>query len=259
MCEGQPDVRNIGPHGFTMYACGKDMLKAIDHYRTLKPEYEADIAQPTAPMRSALAEAKQRMQALVVDAQARPATAPDYEQAALLVKYPLLAAAQAVNHVVNKRVSFVTDPAQHGVDDLWQRPSVTFNTGKGDCEDYAIAKRALLEQMGFPANRMWLTHGQMTSELEGNPAGTGHMNLTVEQGGKYYTLDNLLTPPDNSPVQTDKLLGALPFKLNTMMNDQGAYVPTEVNNASFWSTPASRHAVQRDSHKNEVRKAFYHP
>ena len=47
-------------------------------------------------------------------------------------------------------IRYVSDYAQHGEADRWSAPLATFATGKGDCEDYAIAKYVALREAGFP-------------------------------------------------------------------------------------------------------------
>ena len=55
------------------------------------------------------------------------------------------------NRAVNMAIRYVSDFAQHGEADRWSAPLATFATGKGDCEDYAIAKYVALTEAGFPA------------------------------------------------------------------------------------------------------------
>jgi predicted transglutaminase-like cysteine proteinase len=57
---------------------------------------------------------------------------------------------EEANRAVNQVVRYVSDFAQHGEADRWSAPLATFATGKGDCEDYAIAKYAALTEAGFP-------------------------------------------------------------------------------------------------------------
>ena len=40
----------------------------------------------------------------------------------------------------------MSDLAQYGEIDVWSSPLLTFTTGRGDCEDYAIAKFVALHQ-----------------------------------------------------------------------------------------------------------------
>ena len=54
------------------------------------------------------------------------------------------------NRAVNMAIRYASDFAQHGEADRWSAPLATFATGKGDCEDYAIAKYVALTEAGFP-------------------------------------------------------------------------------------------------------------
>ena len=63
----------------------------------------------------------------------------------------------AVNHYVNSRVSFVDDIKQYGVADLWTSAAQTLSRGRGDCEDYAIAKMQMLRRAGFAEKDLYLT------------------------------------------------------------------------------------------------------
>jgi predicted transglutaminase-like cysteine proteinase len=60
------------------------------------------------------------------------------------------------NRAVNAAVRYVSDFAQFGEADRWSAPLATFATGKGDCEDYAIAKYVALREAGFPTEEMRL-------------------------------------------------------------------------------------------------------
>ena len=61
-----------------------------------------------------------------------------------------------VNNRVNDAITYKSDMAQWGVADLWSPPLAangtgSFNTGFGDCEDFAIAKYVALRAAGVPA------------------------------------------------------------------------------------------------------------
>jgi predicted transglutaminase-like cysteine proteinase len=63
---------------------------------------------------------------------------------------------EEANQAVNSAIRYVSDFAQHGEADRWSAPLATFATGKGDCEDYAIAKYVALREAGFPLDEMRL-------------------------------------------------------------------------------------------------------
>jgi len=62
----------------------------------------------------------------------------------------------AVNWYVNKRVRFVDDQRRWGRADVWSAANETLNSGKGDCEDYAIAKLAMLRRAGVADKDLYL-------------------------------------------------------------------------------------------------------
>ena len=53
------------------------------------------------------------------------------------------------NRAVNMAIRYASDFALHGEADRWSAPLATFANGKGDCEDYAIAKYVALREAGF--------------------------------------------------------------------------------------------------------------
>ena len=55
-----------------------------------------------------------------------------------------------INREINLAIVPTSDFVQWGVDDRWSPPLETFTTGRGDCEDYAIAKYVALTEAGVP-------------------------------------------------------------------------------------------------------------
>jgi predicted transglutaminase-like cysteine proteinase len=55
-----------------------------------------------------------------------------------------------INRAVNRAISPVSDDTQWGVSDHWSGPFETLQSGRGDCEDYAILKYAALLETGVP-------------------------------------------------------------------------------------------------------------
>ncbi len=96
---------------------------------------------------------------------------------------PARAQLQAVNARVN-RVPWRDDRETYGVEDHWATPQEFFRKG-GDCEDYAIAKYAVLERLGWPPSRMWIVVMRETV------ISSVHAVLMVEHDGRLWTLDNL--------------------------------------------------------------------
>ncbi|WNJ89844.1 transglutaminase-like cysteine peptidase [Bosea sp. 685] len=86
---------------------------------------------------------------------------------------------EAVNAEVNNGVQEVSDLVQYGREDYWSLPT----SGKGDCEDFALMKRKLLIERGWPSSVLLITVVKMAS-------GEGHAVLTVVTDQGDYVLDN---------------------------------------------------------------------
>lgn len=90
----------------------------------------------------------------------------------------------AVNRYVNGRVSFTEDLSQHHSADLWQSASDTLRRGRGDCEDYAIAKLQLLRDAGVAPSDLYLV---IVKDLVRR---ADHAVLVVRTGDRMLLLDN---------------------------------------------------------------------
>jgi predicted transglutaminase-like cysteine proteinase len=64
------------------------------------------------------------------------------------------------NLFVNDRVSYASDRVVWGVEDYWTTPLEVFGKGRGDCEDYAIAKYVSLLLMDVPVQRLRLVYAR---------------------------------------------------------------------------------------------------
>lgn len=89
-----------------------------------------------------------------------------------------------INRAINAAVAYTTDLVQHGVPDLWTAPLATLTTGRGDCEDYAIAKYVALRDAGISTGdlRILLVHDRIAREY--------HAVVGVRQNGHWLMLDN---------------------------------------------------------------------
>ena len=91
---------------------------------------------------------------------------------------------EAVNRYVNARVAFVEDSRQYGVSDRWTAAADTLRRGRGDCEDYAIAKLQLLRRAGFADKDLYLVI------LRDALRRADHAVLVVRAEGRLLVLDN---------------------------------------------------------------------
>jgi predicted transglutaminase-like cysteine proteinase len=87
---------------------------------------------------------------------------------------------QRVNAWVNHSIVPVSDVDHWGVVDQWDYPT----DGKGDCEDFALLKRRMLIERGFPRAALLMT---VVKEKNGD----GHAVLTVKTNRGEFVLDNM--------------------------------------------------------------------
>ena len=90
--------------------------------------------------------------------------------------------AHQVNAQVNENTTYCTDMAAYAKPDFWDEAN-----GSGDCEDYALAKRKLLRQMGY-GDFCHLT-------LCYTPNGEYHACLVVETDQGHFVLCNRMPHP----------------------------------------------------------------
>ncbi len=137
-----------------------------------------------------------------VNAQIRHETSLDYaiEQARLTSWRSLIEQSgaldersklQAVNDFINRSVSYASDREIWGEDEYWATPQQTLSRGRGDCEDFAIAKYFTLVQMGVPSEKLRLTF------VKALPLNQAHMVLA------YYP------SPALQPLILDNLEGQI--------------------------------------------------
>jgi predicted transglutaminase-like cysteine proteinase len=63
-----------------------------------------------------------------------------------------------VNHFFNKNIAYQDDLQLWGKKDYWASPVETIGRGKGDCEDYAIAKYFSLTSLGVDESKLRLMY-----------------------------------------------------------------------------------------------------
>ena len=86
---------------------------------------------------------------------------------------------EEVNRGVNQTIAPVTDFEHYGVKEYWTIPT----DGKGDCEDYALLKRHMLIERGWPASALLVT-----VVMDENK--DGHAVLTARTRAGDLILDN---------------------------------------------------------------------
>ncbi|QTL05559.1 transglutaminase-like cysteine peptidase [Aquabacter sp. L1I39] len=86
---------------------------------------------------------------------------------------------EQVNRTLNSDIEPMTDLDHYGETERWTYPT----DGKGDCEDYVLAKRKVLLAKGWPASVLLIT---VVRDKEGD----GHAVLTVVTDRGDLVLDN---------------------------------------------------------------------
>ncbi len=89
-----------------------------------------------------------------------------------------------INRAINLAIRSTSDMAQYGQIDVWSSPLVTFATGAGDCEDYAIAKFVALRLAGVSPDDLRIVVMRDTIH------GEDHAVAMARLDGHWLTLDN---------------------------------------------------------------------
>lgn len=87
---------------------------------------------------------------------------------------------ERVDKWVNAQIKPVSDMEHWGLIDEWDYPT----DGKGDCEDFALFKRKILIEEGFPRQALLMT-------VVKDEHNEGHAVLTVKTTAGDYVLDNM--------------------------------------------------------------------
>ncbi|MEX0590463.1 MAG: transglutaminase-like cysteine peptidase, partial [Xanthobacteraceae bacterium] len=91
---------------------------------------------------------------------------------------------ETANRLVNGALRYVSDAEQHGISDRWQAPLQALAAGRGDCEEYAIAKYAALREAGVPEADLRLVLVRDTAIR------IDHAVLAARFAGRWVVLDN---------------------------------------------------------------------
>ncbi|MCV2421565.1 transglutaminase-like cysteine peptidase [Paucibacter sp. DJ4R-1] len=146
------------------------------------------------------AQALDRQQVLEAAARFGPRTVGEAQQLLQMIEragaVEELPRLSLVNSFVNKHLAFRDDSEVWGVPDFWASPLESLDKGRGDCEDYAIAKYFSLLNSGTPVAKLRMVY--VRAQLGGRTL--AHMVLAyyAEPGAEPLILDNLL--PDVKPA-----------------------------------------------------------
>ncbi len=89
-----------------------------------------------------------------------------------------------INRAINLAIRPMSDMAQYGQIDVWSSPLVTFATGAGDCEDYAIAKFVALRMAGVSPDDLRIV------VIRDTIRGEDHAVAMARLDDHWLTLDN---------------------------------------------------------------------
>jgi len=92
--------------------------------------------------------------------------------------------ATLINQYVNRRVRYTEDVVQYGRVDYWARAAETLGRGRGDCEDYAIAKLQMLREAGVSPHDLYLV---LVNDLVRR---ADHAVLVMRAGDRMLLLDD---------------------------------------------------------------------
>lgn len=98
-----------------------------------------------------------------------------------------------VNDFFNRRIAFDDDISVWGQSDYWATPIELIGQGRGDCEDYSIAKYYSLLELGIPINKLRLVYVKAAQSSLGTTIQIAHMVLA------YYPT------PTADPIILDNL------------------------------------------------------
>ena len=120
------------------------------------------------------------------------ATQRGTEWQSALKKLELLSVSEqlnGVNRFFNQAIRWQSDQEIYGETDFWATPSETIGLGRGDCEDFTIAKYFSLRQLGVPADQLRLTYVKL--QMTGGRS-QAHMVLAwyEKPGATPLILDN---------------------------------------------------------------------
>ena len=138
-----------------------------------------------------------------------------------------------VNDFFNQRIAFDDDISTWGQSDYWATPLETIGMGRGDCEDFAIAKYYSLLAMGMPVARLRLVYVRARQSGPAGPVLQAHMVLAYypTPSAEPLILDNL--KPDILPASRRTDLSPI-FSFNSAGLWQGTGNQSSKSTLSRW-------------------------
>lgn len=144
-----------------------------------------------------------------------------------------------VNNFFNQHMAFDDDYSVWGQSDYWATPLEMIGQGRGDCEDFAIAKYFSLLNLGVPVSKLRLVYVRaMLNGLDG-PMQQAHMVLAyyATPNADPQVLDNLI--PEIRPASQRSDLSPI-FSFNSSGLWQGTGNLSSKSNLSRWQDLLTR-------------------
>jgi len=144
-----------------------------------------------------------------------------------------------VNDFFNRRIAFDDDISIWGQADYWATPIELIGQGRGDCEDFSIAKYYSLLDLGIPVSKLRLVYVKARQEGPAGPILQAHMVLAyyATPNADPLVLDNLNTEIRPASRRTDL---APIFSFNSAGLWQGTGNQSSKSNLSRWQDLLTR-------------------
>jgi predicted transglutaminase-like cysteine proteinase len=112
---------------------------------------------------------------------------------------------QKVNQFFNRKLIYTEDLELWGQSDYWATPLESLSKGKGDCEDYVIAKYFSLRSLNVPDSQLRLVYVKARIGGPNSSVTQAHMVLAYypSADGEPLILDNLITDIRPASRRTD--------------------------------------------------------
>jgi predicted transglutaminase-like cysteine proteinase len=138
-----------------------------------------------------------------------------------------------VNDFFNQRIAFDDDISIWGQSDYWATPLELIGMGRGDCEDFAIAKYYSLLAMGVPVTKLRLVYVRARQNSPAGPVLQAHMVLAYypTPNAEPLILDNL--KPEILPASRRTDLSPI-FSFNSAGLWQGTGNQSSKSTLSRW-------------------------
>lgn len=140
---------------------------------------------------------------------------------------------EQVNRFVNQKIRYGSDQLIWKVNDYWATPMQSFGKGRGDCEDYVIAKYVSLRSLGFSDEQLRLIY----VELKTGSITEAHMVL-----GFYKTPESIPLILDNTISSIRPATERIDLKPVFSFNSEGLWS----GNRKTDQNPLSRMSRWRD-------------